>query len=147
MNDLERRIKEICDYLRNYFLDDIYEQTFEVVNNTINLDKISIQEGQFFLIEGSVFNDGIYQYPCATLQDEVIKYGAIATLRIPSDIIQIARDSIKWEEENAKTLNSPLQSESFGGYSYTKASSQISSTGQFTWKDAFIDKLRSYKKL
>lgn len=146
MNDLERRLKEICDYLKNYFIADVYERTFTVVNNEIDLNNTNIQEGQFFLVEDSVFNDGLYQYPCASLQDEQFK-GAVTTLRIPSDIIQIAKESIKWEEDNAKTLNSPLQSESFGGYSYTKASSQISSTGQFTWKDAFIDRLRGYKKL
>ena len=53
------------------------------------------------------------------------------------------------EEENKKVLQSPLNSESFGGYSYSKGSSskKDGSQGQITWRDVFGDELKAYRKI
>ena len=70
-------LTEICAELRNYF---------EVPNGrhfgkfTISGGSIApldfLQEGQYFRIIGSVFNDGVHQYPASDLTDEVFN-GAV----------------------------------------------------------------------
>lgn len=146
MAEYETRLKEICDYLHNYFVENIYEREFSVLDGHINIDGIKVADGQYCMIEGSVFNDAIFMHPSENLKDEVF-VGAFFTLRIPPDVRIITQETIEWEKENEKVLNSPLQSESFGGYSYSKATSQTSPSGQLSWRDVFADRLARYKKL
>lgn len=146
MKQLEKRVKEICDYLNNYFVDEIHEKTFVIENGVLDLSGITILNNQFFKIEDSVLNDGIYQNPCDSLSDETFD-GAVITMKIPPDVLDVAEESMEWEKDNSKFLQSPMQSESFGGYSYTKASSSLSASGQVSWRDVFVDRLKAYKKL
>lgn len=141
-------IKEICDYLHNYFEHKRIHGTFTIENGTLDVSEVPIIEGQYFKIEGSILNDGIYKHPASDLRDESFE-GAILLQRIPPDIEAIAGEIDEWKAENAKALTSPYQSESFGGYSYSKASGGAASGGgaTFTWKDAFGHRLDAYRKL
>ena len=42
MKQLEKRVKEICDYLNNYFVDEIHEKTFVIENGVLDLSGITI---------------------------------------------------------------------------------------------------------
>ena len=61
----------ICAELRNWFVvpNGVHIQAYTISGGSIApLD--FLQEGQYFRIIGSVFNDGVYQYPAADLTDE-----------------------------------------------------------------------------
>ena len=70
-------------------------------------------------------------------------------MAVPSEVIDLSTEIDKWIEANADTLNSPFQSESFGGYSYSKASgtSGTSGDGSITWQSHFAGKLNKWRKM
>ena len=135
---------ELCGYLRNWFLrsdDDRHIGRFEIVGGTIDLPWLA--DGQFFRIIGSVSNDGVYRYPAAELTDESF-VGAVWAMAVPPDVVSLADEIAAWQEKYADAAASPYQSESFGGYSYTKADA---ADGGLTWQKAFRDRLKAWRKL
>ena len=137
-------IKQVLDYIHNYFIKDTYIDNFTIENNSIDLSDFLIT-GQYFMITGSVLNDGVYQYPAANLVDENFK-GTIYSLAIPRDVLDLVAEIETWQDNNKSSLESPFQSESFGGYSYSKASSG-SNGSILTWRDVFGSRLNAYRKL
>lgn len=135
-------LEQVLTYLNNWFLVDIYEGTFTIQDGGITLP--FLQNGQYFRIMGSVFNDGLYQYPSDSLVDEEFS-GTVWTLAVPKAVIQTAKEMTTWEAKNGAAASGPYQSESFGGYSYSKASGS-SASGTMTVFDAFSSRLRAYKK-
>lgn len=110
-----------------------------------------IQDNQYYRIVGSVFNDGVHQKGSEELSDETFT-GAIWLMAVPKDVISLAADIKEWQSKYGGTDSqnmSPYQSESFGGYSYTKASGSSSCSDSIapTWQGVFADRLRRYKKL
>ena len=138
-------IKEICDYIHNYFEKEMIEREFTITNGVIDVD---IPNNQYFRIQGSVFNDGIYKAPATDLADETFK-GVVTLMAIPKDVLEVYTEATEWVTKNADTLNSPYQSESFGGYSYSKGTSakKDGSQGAYTWRDVFGDRLKAYRKI
>lgn len=102
-----------------------------------------LQEGQYFRIVGSVFNDGVYQYPASNLKDEVFQ-GAVWALAVPSAIIALAAEVDAYNKSDAGKA-SPYTSESFGGYSYTKATD--GNGAPISWQTAFSKRLHRWRKL
>ena len=149
---MEALMKEVCDYIHNYFVFDTVESTFIISDNLLQNDELELYEGQYFIIEGSKFNDGMFKYtevPEETdLIDETFK-GCIKLCSIPRDVQNIVKDIAEWQEKNAETLNSPFQSESFGGYSYSKGNSTTreGKNRTYSWKDVFGSKLYPYRKI
>ena len=137
-------LTELCAELRNYF---------EVPNGrhfgkfTISGGSIApldfLQEGQYFRIVGSVFNDGVYQYPATSLTDEVFE-GAVWAMAVPPTLIALAAEIKAYNESDAGNA-SPYTSESFGGYSYTKATD--ASGAPIGWQKAFASRLNKWRKL
>lgn len=139
-------IKEICDYIHNYFEVDEVSGEFTIADGSLEASFLS--ENQYYRIQGSVFNDGIYKYPSTDLTDETFT-GKVTAMAVPKDVLAVLDEATQWENDNAKVLQSPLNSESFGGYSYSKGSSskKDGSQGQITWRDVFGDKLKAYRKI
>lgn len=138
-------LEEILRHLNNWFLVDIHEGTFAVENGSIALP--FLQTGQYFRVVGSVFNDGLHQYPATDMTDELFS-GAIWALAVPKSVVSLSDDIADWQEKNGEAVLSPYTSESFGGYSYTKASGGKSDTSTVTgWQDAFRNRLNSWRKL
>ena len=137
-------LTELLAEIRNYF---------EVPNGrhfgkfTISGGSIApldfLQEGQYFRIVGSVFNDGVYQYPATSLTDEVFE-GAVWAMAVPPTLIALAAE-IKAYNESDAGKPSPYTSESFGGYSYTKATD--TSGAPIGWQKAFASRLNKWRKL
>lgn len=138
---------EICSYLKNFFIrshGDIHTGKFHIANGSIEpLD--FLVNGQYFRIVGSALNDGVYQYGEETLVDEEFD-GAVWAMYVPADFVILASEISSWTVNNADTLNSPYQSESFGGYSYSKGNS-ASGTGAYGWQDQFAARLNPYRRL
>lgn len=135
---------ELCAHLRNWFLrsdDDRHIGRFTVTGGTIDLPWLV--DGQYFRITGSVFNDGVHQYPVAGLTDESF-VGAVWAMAVPPDVVALADEISAWEAKYREAVESPYQSESFGGYTYTKADA---SEGGLTWEKVFRGRLNRWRKL
>ena len=137
-------ITEICAELRNYFEvpNGRHFGKFEISGGSIApLD--FLQDGQYFRIVGSVFNDGVYQYPATSLTDEVFE-GAVLAMSLPPDLIALTAEIEEYNKSDAGKP-SPFTSESFGGYAYTKATD--ASGAPIGWQKAFASRLSKWRKL
>lgn len=131
-------IDEICASLHNYFAVDIVPGEYTVNDGEITLPFLAA--GQFFRVVGSVFCDGVYRCGDKLPADETFD-GAIWALAIPPAFEAVAAEIEEWKQKNAEVINSPYQSESFGGYSYTKGSDSAS------WQGVFAKRLNRWRKL
>ena len=121
----------------------IYSGTFTIKDGGITLPFLA--DGQYFRICGSVFNDGLHQYNVLDLTDETFN-GTIWALSIPQPIIDLANEIQEWQDKNADALSSPYSSESFGGYSYSKATNSETG-GAETWQSHFKQQLSAWRKI
>lgn len=141
-------LTELCQELRNWFDCERHFGTFEIAGGNITAPFLA--EGQYFRIIGSLFNDGVHQYPAYDLQAETFD-GAVWALAIPQPVIKLAQEIQAWRDkyEAADSVAmSPFASESFGGYSYTKASGSSSDgSGSVTWQAAFKTRLNAWRKI
>ena len=134
-------LESILVHLNNWFLipGGVHSGTFEVKDGGISLPFLS--SGQHFRVCGSVFNDGLHLYPANNLVDETFD-GTVWALAIPKQIVSLADEIKSWTEKNPPSV---FTSESFGGYSYSKATG---SNGQpATWVDVFRQQLNPYRKI
>ena len=137
-------ITEICAELRNYFEvpNGRHFGKFEIRGGSIApLD--FLQDGQYFRIIGSLFNDGVHQYPASDLTDETF-HGAVWSMAVPPAVIDLAAEIEEYNKSDAGKA-SPYTSESFGGYSYTKATD--ASGAPIGWQKAFASRLNNWRRL
>lgn len=135
-------LTEICANIKNYFSDkdDRHFGTFEIKDGSIApLD--FIKGGQYFRIVGSTLNDGVYQYPTYELADETFT-GAVWAMNVPPAFVALA-DEIKEYCQNQGN-NTAFTSESFGGYSYTKATN--TKGVPLSWQDVFEKRLDVWRR-
>lgn len=135
-------LEKVLHHLRNWFVvpGGIHSGKFEIKEGSVELP--FLVNGQYFRIIGSVLNDGLYCYPAKDLTDESFS-GVVWALAIPKAVQDLAEEIKQWCEKNPA---GSYTSESFGGYSYTKATN--TATGQLaTWKDAFRGELNQWRKL
>lgn len=115
---------------------------------TINSANLSLPllHNQYFRVVGSVFNDGVYKYTeDLKLTDETFE-GAIWALSIPPALVELVDDITAWNKNNAEIVTSPYESESFGGYSYSKATDGESSR-PISWQTVFRSRLMEWRKI
>ena len=137
-------LTDLCGELNNYFdVLRIYGE-FTITNNSIDLSDYNVHEGQYIRIVGSTFNDGVHPYPVYGLKDEKFR-GAVWAMAVPSSVIAQITEINQWEATNQSTLNSPYQSESFGGYSYTLKTENAE--GGLNWQTHFRRKLYRWRKV
>lgn len=146
-------LEEVLRYINNRFDRDSRgiaygstEGTFTVEDGSLEVE--GLLEGEYFWVEGSRLNDGLHPYPATDMRDETFT-GRVVRLVIPGRVIDLAAQIEAWNQRNADVINSPLQSESFGGYSYTRASGGASGneTPSAAWQLQFGAMLRPYRKL
>ena len=127
--------------LNNWFIvpDGIHHDIFTVEGGALALP--FLQDGQYFRVLGSVFNDGLYQYPFADLTDETFE-GTVWALAVPKAVVELSDSIAAWQEQNGS--NGPYTSESFDGYSYTKATT--SKGKPLTWHEAFASDMKEWRK-
>lgn len=142
-------LTELCRELNNWFEKDRFFGTFQVDGGSIDLSGTGIQNGQYFRIAGSVFNDGVYQYPAEGLTDETFE-GAVWAMAVPPSVIALADEIEAWQAKYRgadSAAMSPFQSESFGGYSYSKAGGSGSGGTDGSWQNAFRSRLNPWRKI
>lgn len=103
-----------------------------------------LQDGQYFRVVGSVFNDGLHQYPATDLTNESFE-GAVWALAVPKAVISLSEEVTAWETKNGAQTVGQFQSESFPTYSYTRATGK--NGGAITWEDVFGSRLNRWRKL
>ena len=138
-------LEQVLMHLKNWFLvpGGIHEGTYTIEDGGIALPFLA--NGQYFRICGSVFNDGLHQYPASDLKAETFD-GTVWALAVPQAVIDLADEIEAWQKKNGDASVSPYQAESFGGYSYSKATDSVSG-GAVTWQSAFRSRLNAWRKL
>lgn len=112
-------LETILGYLRNDFHTDSFKEgSFTIEDGNISLP--FVVEGQYYKIEGSKLNDGVYLYPADELVDETFT-GRITALAIPKALKDKLPEMKSYEEWRSKQIEKggAFASESFNGYSYT----------------------------
>lgn len=145
---IQYTLTEICGEIRNYFdrEDDRRVGSFAIVNGHLASCDF-LQEGQMFRVVGSVFNDGVWQYPADDMDDEEFD-GAVWPMCVPPAVLKLAQDVDAWKTDYEKAASSPYQSESFGGYSYTVKSGNGANGGSVSgWRGVFADRLNKWRKI
>ena len=135
-------LTNLCAELRNYFETEKRFGTFTISGGSISPSDF-LQDGQYFRIVGSVFNDGVYRHPAHDLTDETFK-GAVWAMSVPPAVIELLQ---KIQEFEAAAANTPTAyiSESFGGYTYTKATDENGLPAG--WRSVFKNELKRWGKL
>ena len=146
---MEKMLTELCEYLNNYFWRQKSNVKIAIVDGTFTLS--TLKEGQYFRILGSLFNDGVHQYPATDLTDEEFE-GQIWSMAVPKTVVDLASEIEAWQTKygnvNSEAM-SPFTSESFGNYSYSKSSSQ-SGNGTIisnSWQNTFASRLNKWRRL
>lgn len=138
-------LEQVLRYLKNWFLvpGGIYAGTVTIEAKSVTLP--FLQSGQYFRIIGSLFNDGLHQYPTVDLTDETFE-GTVWALAVPKAVQDLAEEIEAWNKKNGDAAMGPYQSESFGGYTYTKATDGHTGGG-VTWESAFRSRLNQWRKM
>ena len=148
-------LTEICQHLRNWFDYDAahnrlpsWSGTYEIIGGEIPELEGRLIYGQYYRIIGSVLNDGVHQFPADDLQDETFT-GTIQSMAIPRALITLVDDISAWQLKCQPQIDSPYQSESFGGYSYSlKSGGDASgSGGALDWRTHFAARLAPWRKI
>lgn len=142
-------MESLLKYLNNFFYN-----FGEYGQHEISFNKITVKGvyyvGQYVKIVGSCVNDGVYQVlkvdsGTITLVGELSNEaftGTIFSLGVPGRLKEISEQI---QEFNRQLTTNGFASESFGDYSYTKATN---ANGELVgWKDIFKDDLRPYRKI
>lgn len=135
-------LEEILMHLNNWFLvpDGVHEDTYTIEDGGIALPFLA--DGQYFRIVGSLFNDGLHKYPAGDLTGETFD-GAVWVLAVPRQVESLAGEIKAWQDSQGTP--SPYTSESFGGYSYSKATN--ASGAPVGWQDVFKSQLNRWRKI
>ena len=154
-------LTDLCQELRNWF--DRYQPKIngkfvieggqlyfaDSAGNIPMTDK-GLQNDQYIRIIGSVFNDGVQQYKISGsgLKDEQF-CGAVWFMAVPPAVLALNTDIDNWIAKYGEATQSPYNSESFGGYSYSKGTATGGANGSAgtTWQSTFKSRLNKWRKL
>lgn len=137
-------LTEICTHLKNFFVrseEDKHYQKGITINDGILTPSFDIKQNQYYRIIGSTFNDGVHRFGDATdvLVDEVFD-GSVWLMSVPKSFLDLVAEIEDYQEKYGQAT--PYNSESFGGYSYSKADSTAAS-----WQHAFSTRLNAWRKI
>lgn len=150
-------LEQVMRHVRNYFIKEHHIGEFSISDGMISPHDFLL-DGQRFYITGSNLSDGVYTYHPdgiknddnnaeIDLPDETFK-GVVYALAVPPTFIALVGDIEEWVGKFGEAANNPYQSETFNGYSYTKASggSNGESSGP-TWQSTFRSRLNQWRKV
>ena len=144
-------LTEVCQYLRNWFEKTKYFGDFSISEGVLAYSDgsaLPLIEGQYFRIVGSVLNDGAWKLGEDTLTDEMFS-GAVWSMAVPKAFLELIEEIESWCSANKDAINSPYQSESFGGYSYSFKNG-VAASGESvgaTWQSQFASRLNPWRKI
>lgn len=145
-------ITEVMRYIHNYFEDGYIDGTFTIAEDGTLSPADGIQNGQYICITGSTFHNGVFRLldgkleekPNGSTEPAETFAGRVWTLHPPGSFLHLCM-MIEAFQAAAEKTNGPYTQESFGGYSYTKATN--GNGGLATWQDAFDSQLMKWKHM
>lgn len=144
-------LEQVMLHIHNWFERSIEEGDYTIIGGSIDLP--FLQNGQYYRIIGSVFNDGLHKYGDAedVLTSEAF-HGEIWALAPPRAFLALAQEIADWCYANKTALDSPYSSESvIGVYSYTLKSGGSGGSGNasdnVSWQGQFRSKLNPWRKI
>ena len=141
-------LEQVLYHIHNWFVYDETSGYIDIQDGSLPAS-VSIPEGAWYRIQGSLLNDGLHQHPADDLNDETFD-GIITTCAIPKALMLVVEDIEAWQEDNGKAADGLYASESFDGYSYTIKSDSGSNSGSgglSGWRLAFRDRLNPWRKI
>lgn len=145
-------LDEICAEIKNYFLrssDDIIIGDFTISDGVIS-PSFDFDDCDYIRIVKSKKNDGVHKVSEMQLADETF-HGAIWRMYPPMSFFALVQEISSWQEANGaadSVAMSPFNSESFGGYSYTKSGSgSAGSSSVPTWQSVYASRLKRYRRV
>ena len=146
-------LTEICAEIKNYFTfeGDKHIGDFEIIDGLIT-PSFDIPT-DYIRIVGSHLNDGVHKLSDADLIDEGKFHGAIWVMSPPKAFLDLVKDIADWQAKYGgidSQAMSPFNSESFGGYSYSKSSGNNGEGGMSsvaTWQGAFAARLKAFRRI
>lgn len=152
-------LQEVLEHIHNYFLKQPNPGKYTISGGVIS-PLPAFKEGQRMWIVGSDLNDGVYTYhsegitddddiEAAGLQDETFA-GTICALAVPPAVIALSGEISKWVDTyQADVVESPFESESFNGYSYTLKATGTASGGNggpISWRTIYGKQLDRWRR-
>lgn len=137
-------LETILEHLHNWFpaKNGVHRGTFRIASGMLEAD--FLKPGQYYRIKGSIFNDGLHKFGETddAMTDEAF-IGEVWALAIPKAVIKLAGEIGEWNKNNPV---SDKISESFDGYSYTRAT-KADGSASGGWQAAFRSRLNEWKKV
>lgn len=145
-------IAAVMRRVRNFFERECIEGAFTITGGVLE----PLPDAPYIAISGSAWHDGVFPRDALTGSDDVVDQLAIAQglekdetfdgkvwgLHPPSDFLELC-EAIN--DYDAKNPVGAYQSESFGAYSYTRAS--VGGTAGNGWEAAFAGQLLPYRRM
>ena len=155
-------LQEIMEYLHNHFAPICARAVKYTISDGVISPDFGAEDGDRFWICNSRRNDGVYTWhadgvtddddkEAVGLQDETFA-GTIRVCSVPPALLTLSEEISQWVENFSAQLTSPIQSESFNGYSYTMktggsgGSAGGTGNGQLTWRDIYGARLECWRK-
>lgn len=150
-------LQEVLEEINNWFVPKSAKLVTYTIENGMISPSFGADEGDRFLVCMSRRNDGVYTWhangitndddtEAAGLRDETFA-GTIRVCSVPPALLALSGEISQWVETYSEQLNSPLQSESFNGYSYTlKSGAANGGSGPLSWRDVFGSKLDRWRR-
>lgn len=146
-------LTEICAEIKNYFTyeNDKHFGDFQIVDGLI-VPSFDIQT-DYIRVVGSHLNDGVHKVSDADLVDEGEFHGAVWVMSPPKAFLELVKEIEDWQAKNGALdfpAMSPFNSESFGGYAYSKSGGSASggsSSAGASWQAAFATRLTMYRRI
>ena len=134
-------LEQVMREIRNFFPIESYAGDFTVENGVIS--PLKLFNGQYYMIEGSKLNDGVYKYGEPIEQPADTLNGYVIVLAPPKAFLELVSEIEAYQTKYGDVT--PYTSESFGGYSYSKATGSNGSS--LSWADAFSKRLNTWRKI
>ena len=150
-------LEQVLWHIHNWFPRETVKGSCSIVGGSLPASfEDEMLEGQWYRIEGRYLNDGLHQHPADDLEDEDFD-ATITLLSIPKALLNLVEEIEEWVDDNAEADRAArkgvYQSESFGGYTYTRRADTRSQSGSGTspsltgWKAAFAADLNAWRKI
>lgn len=166
-------LEQALNYLNNWFAyePETYRGRCSITDGVLACG-LALRDGAYYHILGSRFHDGLYQHlvpaedvddadelvfasdeeeaepeeePIGNDVDEVF-FGSVSLCALPSSFLDLIGEMEEWQTKYGEAVNGPYQSESFGGYSYSKSSGAATESGTATVWTQFAEALAPYKR-
>lgn len=138
---------EVLNSINNHFEQSPARGSFVVEGGTLSAvqgELPTLAAGQYYLVQGSVLNDGLHQQGAEDLADEAAWDGEIVPCAVPRDLLDVIQEIADYREVNGVAAG-PYQSESFDGYSYSRGTDAEGKA--IDWRSAFRNQLNRWRKL